>query len=87
VPVWILGVQREANEIKRTLENIPAGFKKPKPANIATLELGQFFACWGQHAIKTYVQPAWMDDRTALQIACGETPVQAVRSRARAMRF
>jgi hypothetical protein len=78
VPVWILGVQREANEIKRTLENIPAGFKKPKPANIATLELGQFFACWGQHAIKTYVQPAWMDDRTALAIACGETPVTAV---------
>jgi hypothetical protein len=78
VPVWILGVQREANEIKRTLENIPAGFKKPKPANIATLELGQFFACWGQHAIKTYVQPAWMDDRTALAIACGEKPVTAV---------
>lgn len=79
VPVWILGVQREANEIKRTLENIPAGFKKPKPANIATLELGQFFACWGQHAIKTYVQPAWMDDRTAMAIACGETPVTAAR--------
>lgn len=80
VPVWILGVQREANEIKRTLENIPAGFKKPKPANIATLELGQFFACWGQHAIKTYVQPAWLPDHVAIQVACGETPVEAVRA-------
>jgi hypothetical protein len=80
VPVWILGVQREANEIKRTLENIPAGFKKPKPANIATLELGQFFACWGQHAIKTYVQPAWLLNHVAIQVACGETPVEAVRA-------
>lgn len=79
VPVWILGVQREINEIKRTLDNIPEGFKKPKPADIATLELGQFFACWGKHAIKTYVQPAWMDDRTAIQIACGQTSIHAVR--------
>jgi hypothetical protein len=30
VPLWILGVQREANEIKRTLDNIPAGIAKPK---------------------------------------------------------
>jgi hypothetical protein len=31
VPVWLLGVQRESNEIKRTLAQIPAGIKKPKP--------------------------------------------------------
>jgi hypothetical protein len=29
--VWILGVQRELNELKRTLAMIPAGIKKPKP--------------------------------------------------------
>jgi hypothetical protein len=28
--VWILGVQRELNELKRTLGMIPAGIKKPK---------------------------------------------------------
>lgn len=31
VPIWLLGVQREWNEIKRTLSQIPAGIKKPKP--------------------------------------------------------
>jgi hypothetical protein len=78
VPVWILGVQREANEIKRTLENIPAGFKKPKPADIATLELGQFFACWGHNSIRTYAQPAWLDDRIAMQVAAGQVPVESL---------
>jgi hypothetical protein len=71
VPLWILGVQREANEIKRTLENIPASVKKPSKADIATLELGQFYACWGKHAIKTYVQPAWMHEELAQQVALG----------------
>lgn len=55
--VWLLGVQRETNEIKRTLDNIPAGIAKPRAADIATLERGQFFACWGKHVVKTYVWP------------------------------
>jgi hypothetical protein len=75
VPVWVLGVQREANEIKRTLDNIPAGIAKPSKADIATLELGQFFACWGKHAIKTYVQPAWMNAAQATQVAAGALEV------------
>ncbi|MGH9649855.1 MAG: hypothetical protein ACRD3I_05235 [Terriglobales bacterium] len=75
VPVWILGVQREANEIKRTLDNIPAGISKPSKADIATLELGQFYACWGRHAIKVYVQPAWMDGHTASLVARGERAI------------
>jgi hypothetical protein len=80
VPVWILGVQREANEIKRTLDNIPAGLAKPKPADIATLELGQFYACWGRNSVKTYVQPAWLSDREAMQVAAGEVPIDVARS-------
>lgn len=75
VPVWVLGVQRESNEIKRTLANIPAGVAKPKAADIALLELGQFFACWGKHAIKTYVQPAWMPEDLARQVAAGALDV------------
>jgi hypothetical protein len=43
VPVWILGVQRESNEVKRTLDQIPAGIKKPKPEQVATLGLGEFY--------------------------------------------
>jgi hypothetical protein len=71
VPVWIIGVQREANEIKRTLSNIPAGIAKPTPAKIATLELGEFFACWGKQTIKTYVQPRWLSDDLAQGVAMG----------------
>jgi hypothetical protein len=70
-PVWLIGVQREANEIKRNLANIPASIKKPTPAAVATLERGQFYACWGTHSIKTYVQPAWMDADEAREIARG----------------
>src|SRR3990167_1630985 len=32
--VWLIGVQREANEIKRNLSNIPADIKRPKPVDI-----------------------------------------------------
>lgn len=69
--VYLLGVQREANEIKRTLAHIPAGIKKPKPEDIAQLQRGQFFACWGTHAVKTYVWPAWLSGAQAREIACG----------------
>lgn len=69
--IWILGVQRELNELRRTLQTIPAGISRPKPEAIAELEVGQFYACWGRNAIKTYVQPAWMDSETARCIAVG----------------
>lgn len=71
VPVWILGVQREANEIKRTLAQIPAGIKRPSASAIATLGLGQFFLCYGTHTTKVYVQPAWMGDDEARAVARG----------------
>ena len=69
--VWILGVQRELNELKRTLQMIPASVKKPKPSEITSLELGQFIACWGRYSVRTYVQPAWMEASEAIAIARG----------------
>jgi DNA-binding transcriptional ArsR family regulator len=75
VPLWILGVQREENEVKRTLKEIPAGIKRPKSENIAHLELGQFYACWGKNVHHTYVRPAWMEDDDAIKIALGKIPV------------
>lgn len=71
VPVWILGVQREANEIKRTLENLPASTPKVTAANLASLDLGQFYACWGTKAVKTYVQPNWLTESQAKAVAMG----------------
>lgn len=77
-PVWLIGVQREANEIKRALSNMPAGLKKPNAGDVATLEIGQFFACYGREIRKTYVQPAWMTESAAIQIAQGRLSVHDV---------
>jgi predicted transcriptional regulator len=71
-PVWLLGVQREANEIERVLKNIPAGVAKPRPGDVARLQKGQFYACYGEHVIKTYVQPAWMTEKDAITVACSK---------------
>ncbi len=95
VPVWILGVQRESNEVKRTLDQIPAGIKKPKPDQIATLGLGQFFACYGTHVVKVYAQPVWLGDAHAIALAQGNLDahrvvkpgeVQVTEAEARALR-
>lgn len=80
-PVWLLGVQREANEIKRVLENIPAGIAKPNAAAVATLQKGQFYACFGETVIKAYVQPAWMVQAEAVGIARGTLQVDRATSR------
>jgi hypothetical protein len=77
-PVWLLGVQRETNEIKRVLENIPAGVAHPKASDIATLEKGQFYACYGKTVVKTYVMPLWMDERQAQGIATGERSIEHI---------
>lgn len=77
VSVWLLGVQREANEIKRTLDNIPGIPSKPKPSEIATLGLGEFFACWADKRVKTYVQPVWMEEGEAHSVAMGSIPAAA----------
>lgn len=69
--VWLIGVQREANEIKRNLSNIPKDIKRPTAHAVATLDRGQFYVCWGKHSIKTYVQPVWMSASDARNVALG----------------
>lgn len=76
--VWLIGVQREANEIKRNLANIPAGMKRPRPEEIASLERGVFYACFGKTTVKVYVQPAWMAEQTARAIARGEISIDEI---------
>jgi len=76
--VWLLGVQREANEIERALSSIPKGIKRPKEGDIPTLKLGQFFACWGEQVKKVYVRPAWMIESEAVQIATGKLGVDEI---------
>lgn len=69
--VWLMGVQREANEVRRTLAHIPETVRKPKPADVATLRQGQFWACWEETAVKVYVQPVWLTDAVAMNVAVG----------------
>lgn len=73
--VWLIGVQREANEIARALGSIPKGIKRPHEGEIPNLHLGQFYACWAQHVEKTYVCPVWMSVANAKQIARREMSV------------
>ena len=77
-PVWLIGVQRESNEIERALASIPKGIKRPKEGDIPTLKLGQFFACWGEHVRKVYVMPEWMRQVEAIKIARGEMRVEEI---------
>jgi hypothetical protein len=60
VGVYILGVQREENEVIRTLKHIGIS-PRPKPEEIRGLGLGQFFVCFDRVIKKVYVQPTWAD--------------------------
>ena len=70
--VWLLGVQREMNEVGRTLAHLPAGIKKPKPSDVTSLKLGQFWACFDGRAVKVYAQPTWIPHPSAVAIARGD---------------
>jgi hypothetical protein len=76
--VWLIGVQREANEIKRNLSNIPAGISRPSAADVATLGRGEFFACWHRIVRRVYVQPVWMQAGPARDIARGDVRIEEV---------
>ncbi len=75
VQVWILGVQREKNEVTRTLAHVPAGVGKPGVADLMQLGLGEFFVCYGAQVIKTYVQPWWVLNGVAIAHATDGGPI------------
>jgi hypothetical protein len=78
VPVWVLGVQREANEIKRTLAQIPAGIKKPKPTRSPRSDSGS--SSRARHAHHEGLCAARLDDDAQAQVATGHlTPELAAR--------
>jgi hypothetical protein len=75
IGTWILGVQRELNEVKRVIDQLP-GQPKPKPDEVMGLGLGQFFVSYsGAATRKVYAQPTWMGDGMARSIATGESPL------------
>ncbi|MBZ5522232.1 MAG: hypothetical protein LAP21_08320 [Acidobacteriia bacterium] len=74
--VWILGVQREENEVQRTLKNV-YGLRgnRPQADDIRALGKGEFYACWGSETRRVYVQPVWCDDKAAQMYALRQSTV------------
>jgi hypothetical protein len=71
VIVWLFGVQRQKNEVANTLANIP-DHPKPSATEIMQLGKGEFYVCYETTLVRTYVQPAGMEDAHAQAIARGD---------------
>jgi hypothetical protein len=71
VIVWLFGVQRQRNEVANTLDSIP-DHPKPSATEIMQLGKGEFYVCYGSTLLRTYVQPAGMEDAHAEAIALGQ---------------
>jgi len=75
--VWILGKQREVNEAKRTVDQIP--FKTGlNEKSIMRLKVGEFVVCTEDGAKVTYVQPSWLSEEDARDVALGKISVKDV---------
>lgn len=79
ISTWVLGYQSEINEVKHTLDQMPLPAKaKPKTDEIMMLQKGHFFLASYDGLKKVYVQPAWLDDDTAILVAKGEIKVEEI---------
>lgn len=80
ISTWILGLQRERNEVEHTLDEIALPNKqKPKPEQIMTLKKGHFYVATPEMTKLVYVQPAWLDEATAIGIAKGEIEISIIK--------
>ena len=70
VGVWLLGRQMELNEIRRVLAQVPLS-KKPRPEDVARLPVGHFYTAAEDWCRPVYVQPQWLDQDRARQVALG----------------
>jgi hypothetical protein len=57
---------------------MPAGISKPKAGDVATLAIGEFYACHGREIHRTYVQPGWMKATDARDVAAGALSIDEV---------
>ncbi len=73
---WILGRQREINEVEHTLAQLPTPKKqRPKTEEIMQLQIGHFFVCYENQVKRVYVQPIWLSEENAKAVAMGERSV------------
>lgn len=59
--VWMVGNQREMNEVGRTIKSFASLPAPPTPTEIMTLGIGEFFILHGTESKKTFVQAVWAD--------------------------
>jgi len=77
ISTWILGYQSERNEVKHTLDQLPPPEShKPTVQDIMTLGTGFFYYASREMTTKVYVQPYWLNDDTAKQVALGKIKVE-----------
>jgi hypothetical protein len=70
---WILGLQTESNEAKHTLDQVNLPPKtKPKPFDITSLSLGQFFLSTPKGSTKFYALPRWLNEDIGIKVAKGK---------------
>jgi hypothetical protein len=76
---WVLGRQRDPHEVESTLDVLPLPrHLKPRPEEIQTLEVGHFYACLHNEVFKVYVQPKWLSEEEARQVALGKLSVTSL---------
>jgi uncharacterized coiled-coil protein SlyX len=74
---WILGRQREANEVERVREIL--GRNRFSAEDIRGLPLGHFYAVLGDELKKVYVLPAGVPYKLGRRVATGEVPVEKIK--------
>jgi len=74
--IWLLGRQREWNEVVRVLKQLPTR-ERPRPDEVMKLALGHFFVAAGDWCRQVYVQPTWLDSEAAVEVALGRREVPA----------
>jgi hypothetical protein len=77
--VWLVGNQREMNEVARTIKSFVSLPEPPSATEIMTLGIGEFFVLYGTESRKIYVQPLWADAHACAVYAKNRTPTGAPR--------
>jgi hypothetical protein len=74
VGVWLVGNQREMNEVSRTIKSFVSLPAPPSATEIMTLGIGEFFVLHGTESRKVYVQPVWADAHACALYAKNRAP-------------
>lgn len=70
VDTWLIGRQREKNEVERAIAQLPLPrSQRPKPEEVMRLLVGHFLVATRNEVRTVYVKPAWLSSEVAVKIA------------------